>query len=260
MLLDRTYKDPEIHSSWRSVYRLDPAQARIDDALYDWLITLTRAEGTRWLDAGCGTGERAVRLAMRGSQVTAIDLSEHALTTARQTAANAGVSSNIRFERAALEEEMSGRFEVDHVHCRGVLMHIPSWREAIRNLAQQVKPGGYFVLVEGNKKSVEAGVVRLVRKLIPAKSRMLKTDSGLEFWSEVNGNAFLARMFDLDVVSAELNRAGLELFQQKSLFLIDPNRAPGALRSVLGSVNRLWFQLNAPLAAGVVLVYRKRQA
>lgn len=52
---------------------------------------------TRLLDLGCGTGNHAIPLALRGHNVTGIDLSEAMLAIAREKAAAAGVSGAVDF-------------------------------------------------------------------------------------------------------------------------------------------------------------------
>jgi len=46
------------------------------------------------LDAGCGTGENALLLATRGGRVTGVDLSETAISRARQNAADRGLAAS----------------------------------------------------------------------------------------------------------------------------------------------------------------------
>lgn len=46
------------------------------------------------LDAGCGTGEHALLLAARGARVTGVDLSETAIESARQKAAQRGLPTS----------------------------------------------------------------------------------------------------------------------------------------------------------------------
>src|SRR5579875_1763419 len=52
--------------------------------------------GSKVLEVGCGIGTEAVFLAVRGMQVTAVDISESAIKTARDLAAVYGVEVDFR--------------------------------------------------------------------------------------------------------------------------------------------------------------------
>jgi SAM-dependent methyltransferase len=58
----------------------------------------------RVLDLGCGTGEDAVRLACKGTEVVAIDSSPKMLRVARAKAENAGCQALIEFHCASMQE------------------------------------------------------------------------------------------------------------------------------------------------------------
>jgi SAM-dependent methyltransferase len=68
-------------------------------------------KGDHVLDLGCGTGEDAVWLAGQGVRVTAVDVSEEMLRTAKIKAERAGAAEAIRFIRRDLDrlkEDASG--------------------------------------------------------------------------------------------------------------------------------------------------------
>lgn len=70
------------------------------------------------LDVGCGTGRHSVELALRGYQVTGIDLSESQLTEARRKAADRGL--DIRFLRMdARDFNFRGEFDLAIMICEG---------------------------------------------------------------------------------------------------------------------------------------------
>lgn len=254
MPLDKTYNTTDVHSQWKQSYHQGGLQQRFDDIVYEWLGKTVPHSG-RWVDAGCGTGDLAFRLAGMGFSVTGIDISSNALEVARQAASKHPARDRLRFERAVLEDLPD--LEADHVHCRGVLMHIPDWRTALKNLAQQVKPGGYFVVFESNSSSLECWLVRLLRSVLSVRSKVIHTDAGLEFWSTYQNAPFLVRMFDLNALQEEMNRLGLRLTEKRPLFVIDPHRVSHWLRPCAVAFNRLWFHLRLPAASGVILVFRK---
>lgn len=255
MRLDSTYKQREIHRQWEDTYRKDPRLAAYDDAVYASLFRRLRPAG-RWLDAGCGTGVHSRRLARMGAEVTGVDISETALEMARQQSREAVEAGTIRFVASPLED-LPKDLDVTNVHCRGVLMHIPDWRTSVANLAAQVKPGGYFVVFEGNSRSLEAAAVRLIRPFVNVKSELRNTDSGLEFWSESDGRPFLVRMFHQKVFKKEVQSHGLRLVFERAHSVLDVNRVPPGIRPAFVSLNRFWHAANLPLASGVVLVFER---
>src|SRR5262245_46763356 len=90
--------------------------------------------GARFLDAGCGIGDHTARIARRGYECVGMDISPTILEKAEERMRAFGLSSRVRFTRQALEDmSLSGEL-FDVVHCRGVLMHIPEWKTALRSL------------------------------------------------------------------------------------------------------------------------------
>jgi ubiquinone/menaquinone biosynthesis C-methylase UbiE len=255
MALGSTYRDSQLHDKWCATYRRNRLQRQFDDRVYEWLTGKLRPSGS-WLDAGCGSGEHTVRLARHAPEVTAIDISPAILEVAAEQASRAGLGERIRFKCLPLEE-LSEDSTVDNVHCRGVLMHIPDWRTALRNLCRCVQPGGYVVLFEGNCRSIEALLVKLVRRISKRRSRMLDSDGGLEFWSELNGRPFLVRLADLESLETLMRSANVTPLFRRPIALLDLNRAPASLRNLIVLLNRLWFRLSLPFGSGVVLVGRK---
>jgi SAM-dependent methyltransferase len=109
------------------------------------------------LDAGCGQGTQALKLARLGHDVLGVDLSEELLADARRAAGDepAEVRARLRFERVdvlALGAELADRFDV--VCCHGVLMYLPSLEEAVRALVAAARPGGLLSLLTRNSASL----------------------------------------------------------------------------------------------------------
>jgi len=256
MLLENTYRDPEIHNNWRRVYHANKAQSRFDDSVYDWLFVTLQPRG-RWLDAGCGPGEHSVRIARStGADVLAIDISPVALKLASETVQPQTVDRKINLERYALEE-LPPSLRVDNVHSRGVLMHIPKWRSALDSLCCCIRNGGYLVLFENNHLSIEMLLVRAIRCFQHRRSKMIHADGGVEFWSEENGKPFVVRAASIDVLVTAMKSQGIELVLRRSASLFDINRVPSSMRSAVVALNRIWFRWNLPFGSGVILVGRR---
>jgi SAM-dependent methyltransferase len=258
-VLRATYADSKFHDQWRSVYRADRRQLALDEDVYDWLFEKLQPQGS-WLDAGCGSGERSFMLAKRAGSVLGIDLSPTVLNVAAENSAALGMGGLVQFECGGLEElstESVSRCSRDNVHFRGVLMHIPAWREALGNVCRLARQDGYVAVFENNSRSFEAGLVRLSRRFLKTRSQMVATDGGLEFRSESDGKHFVFRMADLDAIETVMRAGNVTPMFRRATYFLDINRFSARLRPLIIRLNRLWFRGNLPFASGVLVVGRK---
>ena len=109
------------------------------------------------LDAGCGQGTQAIRLARLGHQVLGVDFSEQLLGDARRAAAGepSEVRARLVFERAdllALGSELARSFDV--VGCHGVLMYLQSLDEALAALIATARAGAIVSVLTRNRASL----------------------------------------------------------------------------------------------------------
>lgn len=116
-------------------------------ALAPWLRV---GAGTRVLEIGCGVGRWTRRLARRGAEVTATDLSPAMLAEAQRRTEATRFGTRCRFLVAdASELTLDGQF--DRILCVTVLQHILDAQRldsAIRRLADHLTPRGRIVLLE----------------------------------------------------------------------------------------------------------------
>jgi len=111
--------------------------------------------GNRVLDLGCGTGEDAVRLAQRGIDVLATDVSAGMLARAHEKAEGAGVADRVhllqldlRQHPLSLPASWRGSDCIDGAFSSfGALNCLPDRRALASTLAAWVRPGGRLVLV-----------------------------------------------------------------------------------------------------------------
>lgn len=104
-------------------------------------------DAPRILDAGCGTGEAASRLAElfpRGS-VLGIDIIDHHLDLAR--ARYAALAPRLAFEHQSIYELAAADGTFDLTVCRHVIHSIPFPDKVIAELARVTRPGGYLHLI-----------------------------------------------------------------------------------------------------------------
>ena len=243
-----TYKNKEIHRRWESVYRNNAIQGQFNEKLMDRIVkALGPAPGDYFLDAGCGSGDHLVRIARRGFRCVGVDISHCILEKAERAIVTGGLQSLASVECQPLESLMFADDTFDFVHCRGVLMHIPEWEAALGQLVRVLKPGGRIVILEANRRSLEAHVVGLVRRMTRRKYRLIETRGGLEFWSEVDGAPFVVRMADLEYLSGWLESRDMKVVERFATEFLDINRFPGGpLRKGIIRFNRLWFSLGLP--------------
>lgn len=104
--------------------------------------------GARILDAGCGTGLLTLsllRVLRRPAHVTAVDLSQRSLLTARRAVFKENPDSRheIRFVRANALSLPFQDESFDFVLTSGVLEYLPL-REGLGEMARVLAPGGHF--------------------------------------------------------------------------------------------------------------------
>ena len=99
------------------------------------------------LDAGCGTGEIAVRLAglFPRARVLGVDIIDAHLEEARRRSARFG--ERVRFENRSIFELALPGGSFDLAVCRHVLQAIPHAERAIAELARVVRSGGWIHLI-----------------------------------------------------------------------------------------------------------------
>jgi ubiquinone/menaquinone biosynthesis C-methylase UbiE len=262
MNLEKTFAASQIHDEWVSVYRSNPIQDGFNDQIMHRIFGyLNPRPGAVFLDAGCGTGEHAVRIAQGGYPCVGVDVSESVLSKARKKATESDLKVSLSFAGQRLESLEFAENTFDVVHCRGVLMHIPDWEIALGDLCRVLKPGGRIVILEANQTSLETAIVRLVRKLKREKSKIIETPGGLERWSEENGNLFVARTANIKYMMRIMKRHGITMVKRFSTEFWDINRFPsGIIRNLVIRLNQLWFFLRLPafLSAGNGIIGEKR--
>ena len=136
----------------------------------DWIDRNVGLAGKRILDVGCGGGLLSEGMAVRGAEVTGIDLSEKPLAVAKLHLLDSG--QKVDYRKIAVEqlaEEMPGAF--DAVTCMEMLEHVPNPSSIVSACARLVKPGGqvFFSTLNRNPKSYLFAVIgaEYVLKMLP---------------------------------------------------------------------------------------------
>jgi SAM-dependent methyltransferase len=108
-------------------------------------------EGSRVLEAGCGTGAQTVILAENspGADITSVDTSETSLEQAKMRIQKMGVT-NVRFEKGDIHNLRFDKDSFDHIFVCFVLEHLPDPGCALERLRPLLKKSGTITVIEGD--------------------------------------------------------------------------------------------------------------
>ncbi|MEO8344070.1 MAG: bifunctional 2-polyprenyl-6-hydroxyphenol methylase/3-demethylubiquinol 3-O-methyltransferase UbiG [Betaproteobacteria bacterium] len=134
--------DPE--SEFKPLHEINPLRLEWIDKVAGGIA------GKHVLDVGCGGGILAEAMALRGAQVTGIDLGERALGVAKLHQLESGVVVDYRLIAAeALAVEAPGAFDV--VTCMEMLEHVPDPSAIVAACAALAAAGGTVVFSTLNR-------------------------------------------------------------------------------------------------------------
>ena len=106
--------------------------------------------GKKVLDVGCGGGILSESMALRGADVTGIDMGEAPLSVARLRSLDSDVP--VTYRKITVEEladEIPGTFDV--ITCLEMLEHVPDPGSVIRACSKLLKPGGQIFFATINR-------------------------------------------------------------------------------------------------------------
>ena len=141
------------HSEFKPLHDINPLRL-------NYIDKLAHIAGKKVLDVGCGGGILSESMAVRGADVTGIDLGEKPLKVAKLHLLETGQKVDYCLIAAeALAEEQPGQFDV--VTCMEMLEHVPDPASIVRACAQLAKPGGhlFFSTLNRNPKSYLFAVI-----------------------------------------------------------------------------------------------------
>ncbi len=254
---------PEVHERWEQTYRTDENGAFFETTIDHLSRYLPAAQGARLLDAGCGGGAYAVRLARRGFDVEAVDFSEYVLNNAKRRVANERLASSITVRPGDVTSLSYADWSFDCVLCWGVLMHVPDVSGAVAELCRVTKPTGTLVVCEVNMRSPETWVDRLAAKLGKHRVEMRRTAAGIETWVEYGSGPIVRRHANIKWLKSELQSNGFDEISRVSGQFTHMYKwlPPGPPANAAHILNRFWLtRVKLPyLAVTNVIVARRNQ-
>jgi len=136
----------------------------------EYIDQIAGIQGKKVLDVGCGGGLLSEAMAVRGANVTGIDLGDRALKVAQLHLLESKV--NVEYRKVAVEEltrEQPHHYEV--VTCMEMLEHVPDPARAVGACAKLVAPGGwcFFSTINRNPKAYLFAIIgaEYILKLLP---------------------------------------------------------------------------------------------
>lgn len=153
----------DINSEYKPLHDINPLRL-------NYIDQRVGLSGKKVADVGCGGGILAESMAVRGAEVTGIDMAPAALSVAKLHAMETGVNVDYRHSTA---EELSattpGAYDV--VTCMELLEHVPDPASLIEACANLVKPGGhvFFSTLNRHPKAYTFAIVgaEYLLKLLP---------------------------------------------------------------------------------------------
>jgi len=125
-----------------------------------YIDNIVSLEGKTVLDVGCGGGILSESMAVKGADVTGIDLGEKALKVAQLHSLESGVKVDYQaIAVEALAEQQPESFDV--VTCLEMLEHVPDPASIVEACAKLVKPNGhvFFSTINRNPKAYLFAVI-----------------------------------------------------------------------------------------------------
>jgi SAM-dependent methyltransferase len=124
------------------------------------------------VDIGCGTGQLACFLGLKGRRIMGVDYSQHSLALAESLRDKFRLT-NVRFQREDILQLSLPDESFDYVFCNGVLHHTSDPYGGFRHLVRITRPGGFVVVGLYNRYGrlmlhIRRRMVRLRMKFDPA--------------------------------------------------------------------------------------------
>jgi len=174
------------NSEFRPLHDMNPLRL-------NYIDELASLSGKNVLDVGCGGGILSESMALRGANVTGIDMGEAPLAVAKIHQKQSGVEVNYLHSTAEKMAETHAE-TYDIITCLEMLEHVPDPSSVISACQKMVKPGGhvFFSTINRSPKSYLFAIIgaEYVLQLLPKGThdyKKLIKPSELSAWSRSAG-------------------------------------------------------------------------
>ena len=141
------------HGEFRPLHQINPLRA-------NYIDTHSPVVERKVIDVGCGGGILSESLALRGAEVTGIDMGEAPLAVAELHKLESG--ANVNYRKSTAEQAAEDEPETyDVVCCLEMLEHVPDPASVIAACARLAKPGAtlYFSTINRNPKAYTFAII-----------------------------------------------------------------------------------------------------
>lgn len=193
--VEATLNQEAVHRDWAMAYA-GSAGLKLDEKLRKRAVEIMNLpSGARMLDAGCGPELRhSLEFARMGFRVDAIDVATPAVESARRIAKERAENPVTVWKDNLLQLSAASN-TYDFILCAHVLMHVPEIRKAIEQLLRTLKPGGWFLVLENNSRSVQEFVRNRLKIQFGNPSR--EPEGYVYVTRTSNEEAYIARQLDV---------------------------------------------------------------
>ena len=112
------------------------------------------------LDVGCGNGETMIKLAKeRGCAGTGVDFSVETIRLANKNCGKVNLEDQLVFKTAQVPGGLEEQVLFDYVVTQRCLVNLTSkedQRRAFSEIMSQVKPGGYYLMIEDSQQGLDS--------------------------------------------------------------------------------------------------------
>ena len=244
----------------------DPGKYEVRDDLVErasWYARRVDAEipfDASVVDVGCGTGQLACFLALKGRPVLGIDYSQHSLGLAQLLAERLALPT-VEFRRLNLLDWDLPANAFDFVFCNGVLHHTSDPVGGFRNLVRITKPGGRLIIGLYNRYGrlmllARRRVVALLSRIDPgAKDRAIRKQLTTHDSDDAKRNTWYADQYEHPHESTHTVAEVLEWFRNNGVSYVSSFPKielfdPGSKRIFRPRSVAAWR--NGPVAHGLV--------
>ena len=174
------------NSEFRPLHDINPLRL-------NYIDEIASLSGKDVLDVGCGGGILSESMALRGANVTGIDMGEAPLSVAKIHQKQSGIEVNYLHSTAErMAETHPDTYDI--VTCLEMLEHVPDPSSVISACQKMVKPGGhvFFSTINRSPKSYLFAIIgaEYVLQLLPKGThdyKKLIKPSELSAWSRAAG-------------------------------------------------------------------------